>query len=85
MYLDEGSIIHLYGCTAFFLKYIGINSTDIWYIGNDYHFDVHGSNISGLTPVWINRYNDDNPLDINCINVSNYIELCDYIRGLLDD
>lgn len=66
-------------------KYIGINSTDIWYIGNDYHFDVHGSNISGLTPVWINRHNDDNPLDINCINVSNYIELCDYLRGLLDD
>ena len=65
--------------------YMSINSTDIWYIGNDYHFDVHGSNISGLTPVWINRHNDDNPLDINCINVSNYIELCDYIRGLLDD
>lgn len=65
--------------------YPEISTKEIWYVGNDYHFDVKGSIESGLTSVWYNQHRQDNIDNIKCINVSNYLELCEIIRGYNND
>lgn len=66
-------------------RYNNVSSLDIWYIGNDYHFDVCGSINSGLTSVWYNAKKESNTKNLRCIDVSSYLELCDYIRGNIND
>ncbi len=62
-----------------------INIQDIWYIGNDYKYDVYGSSKAGLKSIWLNREGEENTENYPCIEVHNYQELIEYLRGLNND
>lgn len=62
-------------------QYSITNSNDIWYIGNDYHFDVKGSVRSGLTSVWFNVGHQTNVDSVKCIEVDSYSSLIRMIEG----
>lgn len=57
-----------------------INLNDIWYIGNEYKFDVFGSINAGLSSVWLNRLDEENTNNYDCLVVHSYAELVDYLR-----
>jgi putative hydrolase of the HAD superfamily len=55
-----------------------INKDDIYYIGNDYYFDIYGSSRAGLKSVWLNELNksrDENLPVKEYIEINNYNEL----------
>lgn len=54
-----------------------ISRDNIYYIGNDYYFDIYGSSRANLKSVWLNENNKEKN---NNLKVSNYIEINDFIQ-----
>lgn len=62
------------------IKYSKNNSKHIYYIGNDYYYDVYGAYNAGINPIWFNEYNcekNNNLPDISCFEIKSYKELID--------
>jgi putative hydrolase of the HAD superfamily len=38
---------------------IGVHPSRAWYVGDSIRADVHGASSAGLTPVWVDRWNDE--------------------------
>lgn len=58
-----------------------VKLSDLWYVGNDYYFDVQGSQNAGLKSVWLNVDAAPNSLNIPCIDVQNYQELIELLKN----
>lgn len=57
-----------------------LDKRNIYYIGNDYYFDIYGSSRAGLKSIWLNelKIKKDESLPVNeFIEISNYNELID--------
>ena len=66
-------------------KYKDLNLSEVWYIGNDYKYDVLGSYKAGLKSVWLNRNNETNIEKFPCIDATGYEFLINLLRGQSHD
>lgn len=60
------------------------SSQDIWYIGNDYHFDMVGCTNSFIHGVWLNRKHENNSLNLDIKVVDNYQKLIEILEECND-
>lgn len=60
------------------------NSQDIWYIGNDYNFDMVGCTKSFIHGVWLNRKHENNSLNLDIKVIDNYQILIDILEEYND-
>ena len=65
--------------------YKDLDLKDVWYIGNDYKFDVFGACMVGLKSVWLNRNHEPNVEQFRCMDVPSYEALVDYLRRVNHD
>ena len=54
-------------------KMIGLENTELWYVGNRYHEDVLGARNAGITPVLVERRPRHKTRD--CISVASLLSL----------
>lgn len=57
------------------IKRLGINKQNVCFIGNDYYYDVYGSNLSGIKAIWFNEKHLTPNSKYQC---QNYIEIDSY-------
>lgn len=58
------------------LSKLGLDASDVWYIGNKFEFDVIGANNAEIYPIWFNEYNElPHREDIKHLNVTSYHDL----------
>lgn len=60
--------------------YPNTKTSEIWYIGNDYYFDVKGAYQAGLKSIWLNRKDEPNFENIPCLNISSYYQLIEELK-----
>lgn len=58
-----------------------VELSELWYVGNDYYFDVQGSQNAGMMSVWLNTEDEPNSLQLPCITVKNYHELIEILES----
>lgn len=66
-------------------NYKNIDLKKVWYIGNDYNYDVVGAYNAGLKAVWLNRLNLPNIDQLPIMDVPSYYFLVDYLRRINHD
>ena len=57
------------------IKRLGLNKQNICFIGNDYYYDIYGSNLSGIKAIWFNEKHLAPDSKYQC---QNYIEIDNY-------
>lgn len=63
------------------VKCLGLDKSEILYVGNDYKYDIIGANNVGLSCCWINENNEDNYEHITCLEIQNYRQLINYLKN----
>lgn len=72
--------------TKYFKRiYKDLDLKEIWYIGNDYKYDVFGACKVGIKSVWLNRNHEPNYEQFPCMDVPSFNFLLDYLRRLNHD
>lgn len=57
------------------LSKLGLESDDVWYVGNKFEYDIQGAKNANMFPVWINEFEEEGLEDFKYLNVSTYGEL----------
>ena len=62
------------------IKAMGLDKTDIVFLGNDFYFDIYGASRAGLNSIWYNEQKIRGLSSKGYLDISNYQELLDYLK-----
>ncbi|MEG0308528.1 MAG: HAD family hydrolase [Clostridium sp.] len=61
---------------------LGLNAENIWFIGDNYKYDIEGSKNAGMVPIWYNRKNKTAYKNVDCIEVKSIGEITKMITDI---
>ena len=64
------------------LEKIGLDKSEVIYIGDDYEKDILGATNLGIRAIWLNRLMNKKELNANTIEVKDFKEIPEVIKKL---
>lgn len=66
------------------LSNLGLKSSDAWYVGNKFEYDIVGANNANIFPVWVNEKCKTGHSNIKHLDISSYAELLEILKNVWD-